>query len=83
MLPSNYFIFNHFSSVGEWRGGDIYAKVMMMTLCAALAFPIEGRVVAEYNADKKKGRVKHDRKINRTYAHEVVSHELQGCVIPQ
>lgn len=48
---------------------DIYAKVMMMTLCAALAFPIEERVVAEYRADKKKGRVKHDRKINRTYAY--------------
>jgi hypothetical protein len=42
---------------------------MMITLCAALAFPIQERVVAEYNADKKKGRVKHDRKINRTYAY--------------
>lgn len=48
---------------------DIYAKVMMMTLCAALAFPIEERVIAEYNADKKKGKVKHHRKINRTYAY--------------
>lgn len=48
---------------------DIYAKVMMMTLCAALAYPIEERVVTEYHADKKKGKVKHDRKINRTYAY--------------
>jgi hypothetical protein len=48
---------------------DIYAKVMMMTLCAALAFPIEERVIAECKADKKKGKVKHGRKINRTYAY--------------
>lgn len=48
---------------------DIYAKVMMMSLCAALAFPIEERVTKEYNANKEKGLVKHDRKINRTYAY--------------
>jgi len=43
--------------------------VMMMTLCAALAFPIEERVIAEYNADRRKGKVKHSRKINRTFAY--------------
>ncbi len=48
---------------------DIYAKVMMMTLCAALAFPIEERIIAEGNADKQKGRIKHRRKINRTFAY--------------
>jgi hypothetical protein len=48
---------------------DIYAKVMMMTLCAALAFPIEERVIAECNADKQKGKIKHRRKINRTFAY--------------
>jgi hypothetical protein len=48
---------------------DIYAKVMMMTLCAALAFPIEERVIAECNAEKQKGKVKHRRKINRTFAY--------------
>ena len=48
---------------------DIYAKAMMMTLCAALAFPIEERVVKEYKAHQKKGRIKHPRKINRTYAY--------------
>jgi hypothetical protein len=48
---------------------DIYAKTMMMTLCAALAFPIEERVVKEYKADQKKGRVKHPHKINRTFAY--------------
>ena len=48
---------------------DIYAKAMMMTLCAALAFPIEERVVKEYKVHQKKGRIKHHRKINRTYAY--------------
>ncbi len=48
---------------------DIYAKMMMMTLCAALAFPIEERVVAESNAEKKKGKIKYRRKINRTFAY--------------
>jgi hypothetical protein len=48
---------------------DIYAKVMMMTLCAALAFPIEEKVIAECNADKRKGNIKHSRKINRTFAY--------------
>ena len=38
---------------------DIYAKVMMMTLCAALAFPIEERVMAEWNSEKEKGKLKH------------------------
>jgi hypothetical protein len=44
---------------------DIYAKAMMMTTCAALAFPIEERVIAEYNEEKQKGKIKHRRKINR------------------
>ncbi len=47
---------------------DIYAKVMMMILCAALAFPIEERVIAESNEDKRKGKLKYRRKINRTFA---------------
>ena len=48
---------------------DIYAKIMMMTLCAALAFPIEERVIAECNAEKQKGKLKHHRKINSTFAY--------------
>jgi hypothetical protein len=48
---------------------DIYAKVMMMTLCAALAFPIEERVIAESTADKQKGKAKRVKKINRTFAY--------------
>jgi hypothetical protein len=42
---------------------------MIMTLCAALAFPIEERVVKEYQANQKKGLTKHPHKINRTYAY--------------
>jgi hypothetical protein len=48
---------------------DIYAKAMMMTLCAALAFPIEERVIAECSVGKRNGKVKHGRKINRTFAY--------------
>jgi hypothetical protein len=48
---------------------DIYAKVMMMTLCAALAFHIEEKVIAECNADQQNGNIKHSRKINRTFAY--------------
>ena len=48
---------------------DIYGKVMMMTLCAALAFPIEEKVIAECNEEAQKGNIKHRRKINRTFAY--------------
>jgi hypothetical protein len=60
---------------------DIYAKAMMMTLCAALAFPIEERVVKEYEADQKKGLVKHPHKINRTFAYWSTKGILIGMFI--
>jgi hypothetical protein len=60
---------------------DIYAKVMMMTLCAALAFPIEERVIAECNAEKQTGKVKHRRKINRTFAYWSTKSILIGMFI--
>lgn len=44
---------------------DFYAKVFLMTLCAAYAHPIEDKVVAEYEADQER---KHSQKINRTNA---------------
>ena len=44
---------------------DFYAKVFLMTLCAAYAHPIEERVVKEYKADQNR---KFDQKINRTNA---------------
>jgi hypothetical protein len=60
---------------------DIYAKAMMMTLCAALAFPIEERVLKEYEADQKKGLVKHPHKINRTFAYWSTKGILIGMFI--
>ena len=60
---------------------DIYAKVMMMTLCAALAFPIEEKVIAESNADKQKGKIRHPRKINRTFAYWTTKGILIGMFI--
>jgi hypothetical protein len=60
---------------------DIYAKAMMMTMCAALAFPIEERVYKEYKEEKKKGLVKHLRKINRTFAYWSTKGILIGMFI--
>jgi hypothetical protein len=48
---------------------DIYAKIMMMNFCASLAFPIEDKVIKEYQEAKRNGEVIHARKINRTYAY--------------
>lgn len=44
---------------------DFHAKILLMTLCAAYAHPIEEKVIAEYKADKNR---KHGQKINRTNA---------------
>ena len=45
---------------------DIFAKAMMMSLCAAFSFPIEQKVKAEYENDTQ---LKHPQKINRTNAY--------------
>lgn len=42
---------------------DFYAKIFLMTLAAAYAFPIEEKVREEYKADEQR---KYDQKINRT-----------------
>jgi transposase len=57
---------------------DIYAKAMMMTLCAALAFPIEERVVKEYKSNPDSV---HPRKINRTFAYWSTKTILIGMFI--
>jgi hypothetical protein len=44
---------------------DFYAKVFLLTLCAAYAYPIEEKVIEEYKADKNR---KISQKINRTNA---------------
>lgn len=45
---------------------DIFAKAMMMSLCAAFAFPIEQKVKQEYETACEN---KHPQKINRTNAY--------------
>ena len=44
---------------------DFFAKIFLMTLCAAYAHPIEEKVKAEYQADNNR---EHPQKINRTNA---------------
>jgi hypothetical protein len=44
---------------------DFFAKIFLMTLCAAYAHPIEDKVRAEYQADQDR---QHPQKINRTNA---------------
>jgi hypothetical protein len=60
---------------------DIYAKIMMMSLCAALSFPIAEKVAKEYREAQQKGEVKHGRKINRTYAYWATKMMLIGMFI--
>ena len=47
---------------------DFHAKILMMTLCAALSFPIEEKVRKESLEEKNNNERKHERKINRTSA---------------
>lgn len=44
---------------------DFYAKIFLMSLCAAYAFPIAERVEAEFKADESR---KHEQQINHTNA---------------
>jgi IS4 transposase len=44
---------------------DFYAKMLAITLCSVLTFPIEERITTEFQEDKNR---KHSQKINRTSA---------------
>lgn len=57
---------------------DFHAKIFLMTLAAAYAFPIEEKVREEYRADKKR---KYDQKINRTNALSMTRNILIGVFI--
>ncbi|PKP54232.1 MAG: hypothetical protein CVT92_00315 [Bacteroidetes bacterium HGW-Bacteroidetes-1] len=59
---------------------DFFAKVFLLTLCAAYAHPIEEKVLAEYRSDDKR---KHPQKINRTNALSMTQDILIGVVIKQ
>ena len=47
---------------------DFHAKILMMTLCAALSFPIEKKVREESLREKSSNQRKHEKKLNRTSA---------------
>lgn len=57
---------------------DFYAKVFLMTLCAAYAHPIEEKVKEEYKADKER---KYSQKINRTNAMAMTQDILIAVII--
>lgn len=57
---------------------DFYAKIFLMTLAAAYAFPIEEKVREEYRADDQR---RHDQKINRTNALAMTRDILIGVFI--
>ncbi len=57
---------------------DFFAKVFLMTLCAAYAHPIEEKVIAEYEADENR---KHGQKINRTNALAMTQNIIIGIMI--
>ena len=57
---------------------DFYAKVFLMTLCAAYAHPIEEKVRTEFKADEIR---KHDQKINRTSAIAMTRDILIGAIL--
>jgi hypothetical protein len=47
---------------------DFYAKILMMTLCAALSFPIEEKVRQETLQEKNSQQRKHQKQLNHTSA---------------
>ena len=47
---------------------DFHAKILMMTLCAALSFPIEEKVRKESFAEKNNNQRKHEKQLNHTSA---------------
>ena len=58
---------------------DFHAKVLMLTLCATLAFPIEQKVREEYS--KNQTGNKYDQQINRTSAIGVTKESLISLII--
>lgn len=47
---------------------DFHAKILLMTLCAALSFPIEEKVRKESLREKNNNQRKHEKKLNHTSA---------------
>jgi len=59
---------------------DFFAKVFLMTLCAAYAHPVEEKVINEYKADQNR---KYAQKINRTNALSMTQDILVAVFIRQ
>ena len=57
---------------------DFFAKVFLLTLCAAYAHPIEEKVKQEFKADQNR---KHSQKINRTNAISMTQEIIIGVLI--
>ena len=57
---------------------DFHAKIFLMTLAAAYAFPIEEKVREEYVADEQR---KHGQKVNRTNALAMTRDILIGVFV--
>ena len=57
---------------------DFHAKILLMSLCAIYAHPIEEKVRAEYRADENR---RHDQKINRTNALSMTQEILIGIFL--
>lgn len=65
LLKSRVEVGNFIGKTAKAVKQDFHAKVLLMTLCAAYAHPIEDKVTEEYKADENR---KYDQKINRTNA---------------
>lgn len=65
MLKSRVEVENFSGKTAKAVKQDFYAKLFLLTLCAAYAHPIDEKVRQEYKADLDR---KHDQKINRTNA---------------
>ena len=57
---------------------DFFAKIFLMSLCAAYSFPVEEKVREEYKADEKR---KYDQQINHTNALSMTQDILVGVFL--
>jgi hypothetical protein len=66
------------TALSVWQ--DFHAKILLMTLTAAFAHPIEEKVRAEFKADNDR---KHSQKINRTNALAMMRENLIGLFLKE
>jgi Transposase DDE domain len=66
------------TALSVWQ--DFHAKILLMTITAAFAHPIEEKVRAEFKADNDR---KHSQKINRTNALAMMRENLIGLFLKE